>query len=462
MKLSVSLGAAILVLAGCTQGPDYVKPDIPTPPAWHISLPDAQQAANQRWWLLFDDPVLNELVQSALENNRDLKRATARISEFAARVEIASAGFYPQLGYGASGSRAANSANTLGSGGISTIGNNFDAALNVGWELDFWGRIQRSTEAARADLLAAEHGRYSVILTLVSSVATSYVTLRNLDEQLEIAKDTLERRAGAVELFEIQFEGGVVSELEVAQIRSEYEITEVAIPAIEQQIALLENALSVLVGRNPGPIPRGKTIEELVLPGVPADIPADVMLRRPDIKSAEQNLIAANAQIGIARAEYFPSISLTGLLGVASADLDDLLENASKVWNIAGAASGPLYTGGRLDAQVAVAESVTEQAIYNYQQTLLIAFQEVEDALVSIQKTREQLAARGRQVDALKEYARLARIRYDEGYVSYIEVLDSERRLFDAELEYTKTQGNLYSALISAYKAMGGGWEPES
>ncbi len=452
MNIRILLLSALLIQTGCTVGPDYVKPEVDTPADWRTTLVHGQQAANLDWWRQFDDPVLDQLVQTALDNNYDLQIAVARVAEFAARVDIARAGRYPQLGYGGDATR---SATTI----PSRIGNNFQATLNVGWELDFWGRIRRATEAARAQLLASEYGRYSVVLTLVSTTATSYVTLRNLDRQLQIANETLERRAESVALFETQFEGGVISALEVAQIKSEYEAAAVTIPAIEEQITLLENALSALLGQNPGTITRGKSIDELILPSVPAGIPADILLHRPDVLQAEQNLIAANAQIGIARAEYFPNISLTGLLGLASGDLSDLLDSASKVWAIGGNLSGPLFTGGRLDAQLEVSEAIQQQALNIYLQTVQTAFTEVDNALTSTEKTRQQLSARGRQVSALKDYARLAKIRYDEGYVSYIEVLDSERLLFDAELEYTRAQSNVYTALISIYKAMGGGWE---
>jgi len=307
-------------------------------------------------------------------------------------------------------------------------------------------------------MLDAEAGRRSVILTLVSTVASSYIQLRNLDRQLEIARDTLSKRKQSVDLFQTQFEGGVISELEVAQIQSEYEAAAVTIPNIELATAKLENALSVLLGRNPGSIQRGKTVDELISPIVPANIPSEVLRDRPDIQRAEQQLIAANARIGVVRAQYYLGISLTGLLGFAGADLSDLLKGASNIWSLGAGLTGPIFTGGELSAELRVSEAVQQQLLQTYLLTVQTAFQEVDDALISTYKKREELDARGRQVMALRKCASLAQNRYDGGYVSYIEVLDSERQLFDAELEFTRTQSDMSVALISIYKAMGGGW----
>ena len=251
---------------------------------------------------------------------------------------------------------------------------------------------------------------------------------------------------------------GVVSELEVAQIRSEYEQAAVRIPSLGRQIALQENAISILLGHNPGDIPRGKTIDDLMLPQVPEGMPSQLLTRRPDIQRAEQDLIAANAQIGVARSRYFPTISLSGLFGYASTELSDLLQGSSEIWGIGADALGPIFTGGRLSNQVRASEAVQRQALVGYAQTVQTAFREVDDALISSVKRREELAAQGRRVAALQEYARYAQLNYDEGQVSYIEVLDAERRLFDAELLHTQSMNDVYASYVSLYKAMGGGW----
>lgn len=453
----------IFSTAGCTVGPDYVKPEVDTPDQWRYEYQETADIVNTTWWKQFNDPVLDELIQTALENNKDVRIAAARVEEFAARVDIARSGFYPQIGYDAAANRNQSSQETV-AGSVPDnvrISNNFQASLNVGWELDIWGKIRRLTEAARADLLAAEEGRRTVILTLVTSVATSYVELRNLNKQLEIANRTLESRGKTLDLFELKFQGGVISQLEVAQIQSEYEQAAVRVPATERQIALLENSLSVLLGQNPGPIPRGKTIDELIQPQIPQGIPSDVLERRPDIRRAEQNLIAANAAIGVARSQYYPSISLTGLFGYASSELSNLAQQSANFWGLGADALGPIFTGGRISGDVRVSEAIQRQTLIAYLQTIQTVFREVDDSLVSVQKTRQELEAQGRRVEALQEYARFANIRFDEGQVSYIEVLDSERRLFEAELLYTQNQSNVYTALVSTYKAMGGGWITE-
>jgi multidrug efflux system outer membrane protein len=454
------LSLVLLSQFGCTVGPDYVRPQVDSPEQWRVDYAAAAAVANTRWWEQFNDPVLNDLIDTALRENKDVRIAAARVEEFAARVDIARSGFFPQIGYNGQASR--NQASRESFGGIPAGGdrsyNDYSATLNAGWEIDLWGRIRRATEATRAELLAQEENRRTVILSLVSAVANTYITLRQLDRQLEVSRDTLETRSEGLRLFELKFKGGVVSELELAQVKVEYEQAAAAIPPIERQIALTENALSILLGRNPGNILRGKSIDALVLPPVPAGAPSSLLERRPDVRAAEQSLAAANARIGVARAQYFPTISLTGLFGYASEQLGDLLENSANVWSLGGTALGPIFTGGAVSGQVRASEAVQRQALVGYLQTVQGAFREVDDALVSVQKSREQLAAEGRRVAALVDYARLAKARYDEGYASYIEVLDAQRSLFDAQLQYVGVQAALYTALVNTYKAMGGGW----
>jgi multidrug efflux system outer membrane protein len=338
----------------------------------------------------------------------------------------------------------------------------YQAAFSGAWEIDLWGKLRRATEAARADLLSTEEARQSVILSLVSAVANGYISLRDFDKQLEVARQTAKAREESYKLFKLRYEGGVISELELNQVKSEYEQALATIPQIEKQVAFQENGLSVLIGRNPGPIFRGKNMDELVLPAVPAGLPSDLLTKRPDIRQVEQSLVAANARIGVARAQYFPSISLTGLFGWSSSDLSNLFKGVSNVWSWGGSLTAPIFTGGAIMGQEKAAEAIQQQALFNYQKTVQGAFREVEDALVDQKRTREQLEAQKRQVDALKEYARIARLRYENGYTSYIEVLDAERSLFSAELQYAQTQGILFQALVNLYKAVGGGWVVEA
>jgi multidrug efflux system outer membrane protein len=462
---TVLIAAMPILLAGCAVGPDYERPEVDQPEGWRVQVDveTAADVANTAWWESFDDPVLDDLIVIALSQNKDLRIAAARIQEFAGRLSVARSGFYPQLGYGLAADRtqASELAPPLPAG-VDPINNTFSATVNLGWELDVWGRIRRAGEAARADLFAAEEGRRTVVLTLVSSVATSYITLRGLDRRLEIARQTAESRGKSLELFELQYAGGVASQLTVAQIRSEYEQALAAVPRLEKRIEQLENALSVLLGRNPGPIPRGKTIDQLLLPVVPEGIPSELLERRPDLRAAEQNLIAANARIGVAKAQYFPRISLTGLLGFASAELSDLFTDEALLWSVGASAIGPIFTGGAISGQVQISEAIQRQRLEQYLQSIQIAFREVNDALIDNQKSREELAALGRRVDALREYAELARLRYDNGYSSWIEVLDAERSLFNAQLEYVQTQSQVYAALVNIYKALGGGWVVEA
>jgi multidrug efflux system outer membrane protein len=448
-----------LTLAGCVVGPDYVQPQVESPETWRVDYAAAADVTNMLWWEQFEDPVLNELIDIALKENWDVRIAAARVEEFTARVDIAFSEYLPQVGYATRANRRRISLSDPDTApGLDRTASQFFGQANLTWELDLWGRIRRSNEAARAELLAQEENRRTVILSLISSVASSYVRLRELDRQLQLAFDTLETRAESLRLFKLKFKGGVVSQMELAQARTNYEQAAVKIPAFQRTIALTENALSVLLGRNPRAIPRGKTIDELILPPVPEGLPSTLLARRPDIRSAEQNLIAANALIGVARAQYFPTISLTGLLGVTSDSLSSLFGDPTSMWRIGGDALGPIFAGGRISAQVHASEAVQRQALLSYLQTVQTAFKEVNDGLIEVQKRREQLEVQGRRVEAYSDYYRLARLRYDEGFAEYLTVLDSERFLFDAQIDYIRIQGTLYVALVTTYKAMGGGW----
>ena len=453
---------AAFSLFGCMMGPNYQRPSVDTPQTWRFEEKEAKDLANTAWWEQFNDPVLNDLIQTALRENKDIKIAAARVEEFIGRYGFTRAALFPQIGAGGGYGRQRISELTGPSpledtGGNPTF-NSSQLFLNAAWEIDLWGKLRRSTEAARAELLSTEEARRTVILTLVSSVATTYIDLRDLDKQLEIAKQTVKSREDSYELFQKRFQGGVISELELSQVKSEYEQALSTVPQFEKNIAQVENFLSTLLGRNPGQIARGKTVDQLTLPAVPAGLPSDILVNRPDIRQAEQNLIAANANIGVAKSLYFPTISLTGLFGGASNDLDDLFKGPAKTWSWAVPATMPIFTAGAIAGQVRAAEAIQQQALLSYQQSIQIAFREVDDALIDQKKSREQIVAQGRQVESLRNYARIARLRYDNGYTSYIEVLDAERSLFNAELEYTRTQGVLFLSLVNLYKSMGGGW----
>ena len=464
MRKFLILSLIALAFGGCTVGPNYVRPTVDTPPSWRITDAEAKDAANTAWWGQFNDPVLDNLVRVALRENLDLQIAAARIDEFAGRYGFVRADLFPQVGANAAAGRqqyTKETGNTISPGTNFTL-NNYSATLGATWELDIWGRIRRATEAARADLIGSEEGRRAVILSLVGSVAGSYVNLRDLDRQLEISMETAKSRGDSLALFKLRFEGGFTSEVEYAQVKSQYEEAMATIPAVEKAITQQENALSVLLGRNPGPIPRGKTIDQLVLPSIPAGLPSDLLARRPDILRAEQTLIAANARIGVAKAAYYPAISLTGFFGSASADLSNLFTGPAQVWGYNAPVSLPIFTAGKIAGDVQAAEAIQRQSLAGYRQTIQTAFREFDDALVDQARTREQLAAQGSQVEALLKYVELAQLRFDNGYASYLEVLDAERSLFNVQLNYAQNQGVLFQAMINLYKAMGGGWVTEA
>ena len=452
---------AVLMLQACMVGPDYTRPAIVAPAAFIYEPKNAADTANTDWWRQFQDPVLDQLIADALANNLDVKVAAANVTQAASILTQTRSGLYPQVGYNGAAGRArsteAGSTPELARL-IPNPQSSYQALLSASWEIDLWGRIRRLSESARANLLATDEARRGVILSLVASVASDYLTLRGLDEQLVVAKATLATYAESVRLFELQFKYGQVSQMNVAQVQSQYETAAAQIPQIESQIAQTENALAVLLGRDPGPIPRGKDIYQLTLPAVPAGVPSALLERRPDIVQAEDNLIAANAQIGAAKALYFPTISLTGAAGNSSAALSSLFSGPAHVWSYAGQLTGPIFTFGAVSGQVAQAEAAQEAALYNYRLTIQNAFADVESALVANQKTTEQLSAQERLVAALRDYARLAKLQYDGGYTSYTTVLQAEQSLFPAELTLVTVRASLFSSAVNIYKNMGGGW----
>ena len=453
-----------LLTASCTVGPDYKRPAVDVPTAWRLSEKEAKDLAQTAWWEQFNDPILNNLITVALRENKDLMIAAARIEEFAARYGIARADFFPQVS--ANGQYSRQQISELGANpitpGYQTTTDSYSATLNASWEIDLWGKIRRSNESAKAQLFANEEARRGTILTLVSNVAAAYINLRDLDRQLEISLRTTKSREESYSLFKERFNGGLISDLELSQNRSQYEEARATIPGLQKVIIQQENGLSLLLGRNPGPILRGKTIDTLSLPAVVAGLPSDLLERRPDIRQAEQTLVAANAQIGVAKAAYFPAISLTGYYGSASSDLSDLFKGPAKVWQYNVPITMPIFTAGKIASGVRVAEAVQQQALIGYQQAVQNAFRDVNDALADQAQTSKQLADQKSQVDALRQYAGIARLRYDNGYTDFLTVLDAERSLFNAELAYTQTQGTLHLAMINLYKSMGGGWIREA
>jgi multidrug efflux system outer membrane protein len=455
--LCVTAGA---LLAACAVGPDYKRPEIESPEDWRIDYPKAAEVANTKWWEQFGDPALDQLIEDALQNNLDIQAAAARVDRFLGALTTTRSQFFPQFGYagGASRNRASQVGPTPIPPGVNTDYSLYQANLNAAWEIDLFGRVRRQSEGVQAQVYASEQGRRGVILSVVTSVATSYIVLRALDRELEISRATARNYADTKALFQLRFAGGVVSEVELSQIESQYQTALAAIPSFEQQVAAQENLISVLLGRNPGDIPRGKSIDELIVPAIPAGLPSELLERRPDVLQAEQNLVTANANIGVAKSLYFPTISLTGLFGSVSTTTGDFLKAPSKTWSLAADLAGPIFTFGAISGQVRSAEAAQQEATLFYQSTILNAFRETNDALVGSQKKREEAEAQARRVKALRDYARLSRLRFDNGTASYIEVLYAENELFNAELIAVGTLAERYTQLINVYKAMGGGW----
>jgi multidrug efflux system outer membrane protein len=455
----------VCVVSGCVVGPDYTRPAIDAPKAFIYEPKDAADTANTQWWKQFNDPVLDSLITEALAHNLNVKVAVANVEQAAGVLTQTRSALFPQVGYDGSAGRARSTeagGTPVLAGLIPNPQTSYQALLNASWEIDLWGRIRRQSESARANLLATDEARRGVILSLVASVAGNYLTLRGLDEQLVIANRTLAAYGESLRLFKLQFQYGQISQMNVSQVQSQYETAAAQIPQIESQIAQTENALSVLVGRNPGPIARGKSIYDLALPKVPAGVPSDLLTRRPDLLQAEDTLIAANAQIGAARALYFPTISLTGAGGTSSAALSDLFSGPARVWSYAGSLVGPIFTFGAVSGQVASAEGAQQSALYNYQFSIQNAFADVENSLVASQKLQQQQSAQERLVAALQDYARLATLQYNGGYTSYTTVLQAEQSLFPAELTLASIRASVFSSSVNIYKSMGGGWVVEA
>ena len=462
-RVKLSAACLLLMLGGCMLGPDYQRPDIETPENYLQPIQQGESFANTPWWMLFQDAELQQLIRIALAENQDLAIAIARIQEFRAILGVTRADQFPTVDAAASAGRADGSSNVFPGNLIDGTADNFRLSADVFWEVDLFGRLRRATEASRAQLLAAEESRRSVTLSLVASVASTYMLLRDLDARLEIAHRTEQARQDSLNIINARFEKGTVPLLDVNQAEIELAAASATVSAAERAVAQTEHLLSVLLGRNPGPIVRGAALREQVMPpAIPAGLPSELLKRRPDVLTAEALLAAQTARIGVAEAARWPSLSLTGSLGLESSDLSDLTAGGSDFWSIGGGLLAPVFNSGRNRSRVEIERARTEQALLVYEQTVQRAFLEVEDALVGVRTYREEHAARQRQVEAARSAALLSRARYNGGVTSYLEVLDIERSLFSAELAESQTLGFYFNAIIELYKALGGGWNPEA
>ena len=460
MRAALTGTVVAVCVAGCMVGPDYRRPQTPTPQSYLYEPKQTVQPTDADWWKGLGDPVLDQLISEALANNKDLMIATANVEQAAAVLTQTRSPLFPQVNYGANAARIGFSSSLTAQVpvNVSNPTNYYSVLAGASWQIDLWGRIRRLSQAAQADLLASEDARRGVILTLISQLTTSYIQLRALDDELVIAQQTLEAYDASLKLTRDKFEFGQVSQMNVAQVESQYQTVAARIPQLRQQIVLTEMSIGLLLGRNPGSIPRGKSIHDLTLMTVPAGVPSELLERRPDVLQAEGQLVAATAQIGAAKAQYFPAISLTGEFGTGSTQLHNLFENSTRSWRYAGGVTGPIFTAGAISAQVKQARAQQQAALANYQRAIQNAFADVDQALSSREQLLAQVAAQELLVKALQEYSELAQLQFDGGYTPYSTVLQAEQELFPQELNLAQARGELLASLVSIYRAMGGAW----
>jgi outer membrane protein, multidrug efflux system len=464
MKRLVPMTVAMLacgLIGGCTVGPNYHRPAVPTPTAYRSVSADspvpAQAAsfADLPWWQVFQDPQLQDLIRTALKQNYDLQLATERIKAERAQLAVTRSALFPQV---------SGNANFLG-GKDQTSQSTFNflsLTADAAFQLDFFGQLRRATEAARAQLMATEDAQHVVALTLVSDVASDYFELLRLDLALEITHDTVKAQENSVKLTSLRLSHGVATKLDVLQAQQVLDTANAQIPDLERQIGQQENAISILLGNYPGNVPRGRPLaEEALPPEVPPGMPSSLLERRPDILQAEQTLVAANAEIGVAKAAFFPQISLTGSGGGGfgrSSEFTKLMSSQIGIWSYGAQVSQPIFTGGALRGNLHLAESQHEQALIAYKEAIQHAFGDVSDALIGYEKLHEVRIRQEQTVADLTESVRLSIMRYQGGTTTYLEVLDGQRSLFDAELVLAQARGDEYQSLVQLYKALGGGW----
>ena len=448
---------ATALVAGCAMGPDYERPQVPDPEGYDQPTVPGSSIANLAWWELFQDPVLVELIETALFNNKEMAIAAARIEEARAALGFVRADQFPNVDGAARGTRG----NTLpGAPEPGGINEQWVLAAGVSWEIDLWGKLRRSTESARAQLLATEEARRAVTITLISDVAATYLLLLDLDNQVGISERTIVTREDSLKIIRARYDRGTVPLIDVNQAEIELGDAIASLAQVVRERERAENRLSVLLGQNPGSILRSNitTREAINIPDIPVGLPSELLERRPDVRQAEQELAAQTARIGVAEALRWPSLSLTGSLGLASNELDDFISSDNKAWSVGGSLLGPVFHAGRSRTRVEQERARTEQLISAYELTVLRAFEEVENSLVDLQTFRDEASAREAQLVAAQSAAELSRARYNGGVTSYLEVLESERSLFRTELQASATRRQQVVSLVTLYKALGGGW----
>ncbi len=453
----------VLLFEACKVGPNFKTPEKQIDPSTvyrydSLQLAMADSSLNIRWWDLFDDPAVEDLIKIGLEENKDLLIASSRIEQARAQLGYTKAGMWPSIGYSAGAQRGNVIQGAPTNGDVSNI---FTGFGTLGWEIDFWGKYRRANEAAKAELVASEFGKRTVQIGLISSIAGTYYQLLDFRWREMIARKTLELRQASLEIIQARYDKGIVPEIDLNQAQIQRAIAASSVPIYQRHVAQTENALSILLGRNPSPITLGKELENQNLPpDIPVGLPSLLMERRPDVLQAENLLHAQTARVGVAVAQRFPSIGLTGILGVASTDISDLTSNGL-AWNIAGSLTGPLFEFGKNKKRVEIEKQRTEQVMYEYERTVITAFKEVEDALVEIHTLKDELQARQDHVNAAQNALRLSAERYDKGVTSYLELIESQRQAFEAELSLSETTQMLFNGYVKLYKALGGGWLSE-
>ena len=458
------IAIALLMLTGCAVGPNYKRPPVTVPGTYRGLAADSEPQAtaslgDEKWWTVYQDEQLQALIREALAQNYDMRIAATRVLQAQAVLGITRADQFPTITGGASAS-SLSLPRTKTLPGFESSSNQVN--LSLFWELDFWGKFRRATEAARANLLSTEWGQKAVVSSLVSNVASAYFQLLELDAEMEISRRTLASRRDSLRLTEIRAKGGATSLLDVRQSEQLVYTAAASIPDRERRIEQQENLISILLGRNPGPVTRGKPlVENPLLPVVPAGLPSSLLARRPDIQSVEQQLVSANARIGVAKAAYFPEITLTATGGYQSSALTNLFSGPAGFWSFGGQLLQPIFTGGRIRSNVRLTEAQEQEAVLVYQQSIQQAFREVSDSLVAYRKDQEFRAQQQLVTTAAQDATRLSGVRYQGGVTSYLEVLDSDTRYFDAQLSLAQAQLNERLDLVQLYNALGGGWQQQ-
>lgn len=462
LSFGFGLTAVLALLAGCAVGPDYKKPVVSTPDTLRFATSQTTNSlADLPWREVFTDPLLQNLIATGLTNNYDLQQAAARVEQARYAAAVAHSQFFPQVNYGGDlgyGRNAfANSPSPLNG----ATGGSIATTVNAAWEIDFWGRIRRLNESARAQYLATEEARRSLTISLISDIASTYYQLLDLDQELEIERAATNAYAGSYRIFNDRLIQGVASKLETDRAAAALATAAAAIPQLEIQVAATEDQMTILLGQNPGPVRRGALTNQPPLAAeIPAGLPSDLLRRRPDILGSEQLLVSANAEIGVNVANFFPQIGLTTFLGRVSPELSAFTGGAAGAWSVGGSLAGPLFQGGKLKAQYEASKAKFDEAAASYQQSVITAFREVSDALITRQKLAEEQVFNGQAVTALESSVVLATDRYINGKSSYYEVLEAQQQLYPVQRLQVQTQAGEWIALVQLYKALGGGWPP--